>query len=100
PSICNSAQGWPLRHASRFLLDCVRLYEHRLAYAADVSTRTQNSNLARSGTLMLSHDGATFLVAYHSALSLDRPHSTLADCSLPVPRGHSEHGPLSFSHFL
>src|SRR6267142_4503718 len=54
-SVRHVAEGWPLRHASRFLLDCVRFYEHRLAYAADVSTRTQLSTMARSRTLLLSH---------------------------------------------
>ena len=99
-SVRHIAQGWPLRHASRFLLDCVRLYEHRLAYAADVSTRTQLFNMARSRTLLLSHDRAALLVTHHPTLPLGPANAALDRDSLPFSRGFSEYRALGIPYVL
>src|SRR2546427_11711098 len=56
--------------------------------------------MASGGTCLFFDNGAAFLVAHHSTLSMGRPHTDLADCSLSVPRRHSEHRTLSFPHFL
>src|SRR5258706_15410539 len=90
-SLRHLAQAGPVRHASFFLLDCVCLYEHRLAYAADVSTRTQLSNMARSRTLMLSHDRAALLVTRHPTLPPGAPNAALDHDSVPFSRRFSEH---------
>src|SRR6266404_2664512 len=56
--------------------------------------------MASGGACLFFDNRAALLVAHHSTLSLGRAHSAMADCSLSVPRGHSEHRTLSFSHFL
>src|SRR6266540_2348539 len=56
--------------------------------------------MASGGTCLFFDNRAALLVAHHSTLSLGRPHTALADCSLSVPRGHSEHSPLSFPDLL
>src|SRR5258706_14559920 len=99
-SLRHLAQAGPVRHASFFLLDCVCLYEHRLAYAADVSTRTQLSNMARSRTLMLSHDRAALLVAYRPTLPVGPANAALDRDSVPFSRGFSEHCALSILDVL
>src|SRR6266404_7934148 len=56
--------------------------------------------MASGGTCLFFDNRAALLVAHHSTLSLGRPRTALADCSLSVPRGHSEHSPLSLPHLL
>src|SRR5882724_534072 len=56
--------------------------------------------MASGRTCLFFDNCAALLVAHHSTLSLGRPHTALADCSLPVPCGHSEHSPLSFPDLL
>src|SRR6266542_5092205 len=56
--------------------------------------------MASGGTCLFFDNRAALLVAHHSTLSLGRPHTALADCSLPVPRRHSEHRTLSLPDFL
>src|SRR5437016_1805484 len=56
--------------------------------------------MASGRTSLFFHNCAALLLAHHPTLSLGRPHTALADYSLSVPRGHSEHSPLSFPDLL
>src|SRR5258705_2480215 len=99
-SVRHVAEGWPLRHASRFLLDCVRFYEHRLAYAADVSTRTQLFNMARSRTLLLSHNRSALLVTHRPTLPFGPANAALDRDSVPFSCRFSEHCALGLPYVL
>src|ERR1051325_3121512 len=96
----NVTPGWPPGNASRLLLDCIRLYDYRVAYTADVSTGTQFANMACRRARMFSHDRSALLVADNSTLSAGPANAALEHYSVPLSRGFSEHRALGIPDLL
>src|SRR4029453_11785098 len=82
------------------MLDCIRLYDDRVAYATDVPTRTQFSDMACNRTRLLSHDCFAVLVADSSTLPPGPTNATLVGDSISVSRRFSKYCSLGIPGVL